>query len=415
MRRLNILVIVAFVVGCAHSMVQDGQIRSQDLRSMLARTAATRGLPLPDRLETVVVPHEDRTALLRALMADDWSEAEMREAQEMLTTVGLWPADLDLIDESIRVQAGEVAGLYSPPRHTLYLIEGVRIPEMVAASAVTGRDLYTEFVLSHEIVHALQHNAFPRLFEVTSERKDQDDAVFALHAAIEGDALRYGLQTIAPENALPSAEDFAKTQSAAVAGNLATAPPLLRESLLFPYISGYPLALAEAKQLLAAPPLSTEQVLHGDKRREPFWSISLEPSPAALPSSCSVVGENSMGEFLISVLLSDIDPSIPSTAWQGWNGDRYLVAHCAGRRQFFWITSWDSEVDAREFEKAYTAVGAVVSQRADLAKPPRTERSGANVIVVTDGLASFATELARRAVRTRISNLADLGVVNPGP
>lgn len=376
---------------------------------MLAKTAATRGLPLPDGLDTRVVPHADLPELLRQVLADDWTVEEMRAAEETLTAMGLWPDGVDMFEASIRLQGDQIAGLYSPPRRALYVVEGVPVPEFVSsASALSGRDLYTEFVLSHEIVHALQHQAFPQLFEVTSSWKDQDDVVFALHAAIEGDALRYGLEVIVPEEELPSPEVFLEVQSAETTGALAQAPSVLRAALVFPYASGYPLALAEGKQLLGSPPVSTEQAMHRDKRHEPFWSFDLGAARASLPSACEAVGENSVGEFLLSALFRDLGPAVDAGAWEGWNGDRYLVAVCGGRRQFVWITAWDSEADAREFQSAYNTIAVAVADRAVLAGPPQSLRSGDDVYVFTPGLAPLGNELGRYAERTRVGNLADL-------
>src|SRR6185503_6388390 len=198
--RRAVLILVLILGGCAYSIVEKGQVHSRDLRRMLARTAATRGLPLPDHLDTRVVQRTELPQLLTQMFHDEWTDQEARDAQETLSTLGLWPDRLDLLAESITLQGDEVAGLYSPQRRTLYVVEGVEAPAAIkAASAATGRDLFVEFVLSHEIVHALQHQAFPRLFETTSDWKDQDDVVFALHAAIEGDALRYGFEVIAPD------------------------------------------------------------------------------------------------------------------------------------------------------------------------------------------------------------------------
>jgi hypothetical protein len=202
---------------------------------------------------------------------------------------------------------------------------------------------------------------------------------------------------------------------------LQDAPALLRHTLLFPYISGYPMALAEAKHLLASPPVSTEQALHAERRHEQFWSISLEAMQRGLPSGCVALGENTMGEFLVSVLLRDLRPDTPTQAWEGWNGDRYLVARCGERHEFLWTTSWDSETDADEFHTAYATVAPAVSARAGLEVPPQTKSGGTEVMVFTAGFAALAEQVDRDAVRTRVGELAELIAVHerrdvpPGP
>lgn len=411
MTGLRALVLAVLLAGgCAHSMIEKGQLRAGDLRRMLARTAATRGLPLPEKLDTQVVPRAGLPAVLRQLFYDEWTDAEARAAEEMMTAMGLWPDGLDLLEQTIAVQGEQIAGLYSPPRRTLYIVEGVEIPDAAGStSAMIGRDLYTEFVLSHEIVHALQHGAFPELFEAASRWKDHDDVVHALHAALEGDAIRYGLEVVAPDGPLPEPRQFEEMQEQYAAGGaLAQAPALLRHLLFFPYVAGYPLALAEGKRLLREPPVSTEQALHADRRRQPFSLIDLSAAAGALPAGCALVGTNTMGELLISILMRARAESAESSAWEGWDGDRYLVARCEGERALFWTTRWDTEADAAEFERAYAAIAAAVRGAGKLASPLQIERHGEEVLIFNGELSLLPRQPTLRGQRSRVVNLTDL-------
>lgn len=410
MRLTFIVLVSALVAGCSYQLINDGQLRAQDFRRVLARTAAIRGLPLPEKIEPRVVQRENLPKLLEEIFYDEWTDAELRTAEETMTTIGLWPDGFDLLRESILVQGDEVAGLYSPARRTLYLVEGVELPDVfVVASATAGRDFYTEFVLSHEIVHALQHAAFASLFEATSTWKEQDDVVLALHAALEGDAIRYGFEVVSPEGTLPSAERFSELQERYLEDEaLSRAPALLRYSLLFPYVYGYPLSLAEGKHLLRQPPVSTEQAMHSDKRDEPFSVLDLSAVAAALPRGCRLVGQNTMGELLISILFRGFDEDIEESAWTGWDGDRYLVARCGEQRELVWLTSWDTETDAREFAAAYRSIASRVSARAGLALPPRADVRGKEVCVYSDGLARLAGEIDNHTQRARAATLDDL-------
>jgi hypothetical protein len=410
MRRILIVAVAVAAAGCTYSMIEHGQLRTGDFRRVLARTAAVRGLPLPAEIVPRVIQRDDVPRLLEEIFYDDWNEAELRRAEETMTTIGLWPDGVDLLRESIGVQGDEVAGFYSPARRTLYVVEGVELPSLLAASsAATGRDFYTEFVLSHEIVHALQHAAFPSLFHITSTWKEQDDVVLALHAALEGDAIRYGFEVISPDGVLPPAERFLELQEQYLKDEaLARAPALLRYSLLFPYVHGYPLSLEEGKHLLRQPPISTEQAMHASKRKEPFSLLDLSEAVAALPRGCRLVGQNTMGELLISILFRGFDSTVDAAAWSGWDGDRYLVARCGERRELLWSTSWDSETDAREFAAAYGSIASQVSARAGLAEPPRVDVQGKEVCVYTDGLASLAQQIGAHVRRRRAATLADL-------
>jgi hypothetical protein len=184
------------------------------------------------------------------------------------------------------------------------------------------------------------------------------------------------------------------------------APAVLRYLQRFPYARGYRLAQREGKHLLADPPASTEQAIHPDKRHEPFLSLDLGEVP--LPSECRKIGENTVGEALLSVLLRDLDASVAAAAWEGWGGDRYLVADCAGRRDFVWITAWDSEGDAGEFRAAYDGVAALLAERTGLDAAPRTEKAGVEVLVHTGPFRSIAASMAAHVRRRRVATLSDV-------
>ena len=71
---------------------------------------------------------------------------------------------------------------------------------------------------------------------------------------------------------------------------------------------------------------SREQVIHAAKRSEPFDVINLSVVREELPDGCDFATENTVGELQISTLFLDTAPEAPSAAWEGWNGDRYIVA-----------------------------------------------------------------------------------------
>ena len=76
----------------------------------------------------------------------------------------------------------------------------------------------------------------------------------------------------------------------------------------------------------------------------------------SLPEGCRFVYENTVGELALSALMSDWHDPAPRSAWEGWDGDRYLVARCEDRLGLLWISSWDTEADAREFAAAYEQI-----------------------------------------------------------
>jgi hypothetical protein len=400
------------LLGCAHSMISDGEIRSEALGELSMRTAAAAGAGVPGDLAAESIRREDTRALLREIALEDWTPEALAAYRDGLVTVGLWPDDRDLLDEFTSVGGEEVAGLYVPARRTLYVVEDPEIPLLLrVVSAIARRDLFREIVLAHELVHAIQHDTHPRLLEESLAWREQDDAAAAVSAAVEGDATRVGFEVVMPGR-LPSEQSVRDELASDVAsrskGPLAEAPALVRLTVAFPYEYGYGLSLAEGSALLDAPPASTEQVLHPEHRRAPFLAIDLKALREALPSGCRFVAENTVGELGLSVLFRDLSSAPDPSAWRGWDGDRYLVARCGERRELLWLTVWDGPVDAGEFEAGYRGIVAAVAARAGFDDPPRMRRAGKEVLVFTSGLAPLAERAPSLARRKLVATLDQL-------
>jgi hypothetical protein len=134
----------------------------------------------------------------------------------------------------------------------------------------------------------------------------------------------------------------------------ATAPMLIQETLLFPYLSGaeFVMRFKEKRpgQVPYRPlPSSTEQVMHPER----FLDSLDAPTRVVLPgpSGATVVYENDLGEFetrlLLFQFLKDVDAA--SRGSSGWAGDRYYVVNTPQGAGLTWVSVWDSAVDAAEF------------------------------------------------------------------
>ncbi len=412
-----LLLALSLLSGCAFSLVQDGRLREEPFADVVTRTAAARGDPRPESVDARVVAQDEVPALLRASIAHDWSPEDLARYQERLVAIGLWPPERDLLDETLRVAREEIAGFYVSERRVLYVVEEVRAPfSLRVLSALLRRDFLREWVLAHELVHLLQHRALPSLFEASSWT-EQDDAGSAVQAAIEGDATHYGMLAMLPpgsEGQLPAPADMqaamAQELESKQDGALADAPGLLRLTLAFPYARGYPLSLAEGTALLEAPPASTEQVLHEERRHADFQVADLTRLEESLPPGCESLGQNTVGELGSWVLLSDLgaQPAAALAASDGWDGDRYLAARCGEQRAFLWWSAWDTEEDAIEFAEAYAGIATAAEARAGLASLPRIERAGVRVIISSEPLEGLLPLLDERARWARIESLDEL-------
>jgi hypothetical protein len=394
-------------------MVQGDRIREDAFDDVLSRTVAARDLAVPDRFDSRVIRRDDIPDLLRDAIVADWDPQAIADYQETLVAIGAWPADRDLVDEYVSVSQEELAGVYIPTESTLFVVEDAPIPfSLRVLSAVARRDLMREIVLAHELVHLLQHGAYPELLEDDPRWRDQDDAAAALGAALEGDATRFGiLAVIGDEDALPSPESFRADIEAGQtddSGALARAPALLRLTLAFPYVSGYALSLKEGAALLDDPPASTEQAIHPTKRHEPFLAIDLSPARGALPDHCRWLGDNTLGELGISVLLRDLGDAPSPSTWEGWDGDRFLAARCGQRHAFVWETRWDTDGDAAEFANAYAGIAIRIRDRIGLERAPAILLDGSRVRIVSDPLRRVSDALDTLSRRARVARVTEL-------
>jgi hypothetical protein len=150
---------------------------------------------------------------------------------------------------------------------------------------------------------------------------------------------------------------------------LAASPLVVRERLLFPYLSGA--ELARAMSLGGAPdsvlrrlPRSTEQVLHVEayRGRAPGSAPIAVALPPLAPAGGAVVAENTLGEFDTRLVLFGVldDLNRAARAAQGWGGDRWAVVRTGAGDALAWLTVWDAPSDAAEF---YEAMGEFVAAR----------------------------------------------------
>lgn len=411
--RVGAVAALVLLSACAHPLVSDGRLQQEPFERLSARTELVTGTPHPADLRALPVTRAEIPGILRRVIESQWGDEELRDYQDALIAMGLWPRERDLLEVTLAVFETEVVGFYVPADRTLYVVSDADVPMLMELFTLfTGRDLYREAVLAHELVHAHQHSSHPRLLDTSLRSPDQGDAAMAASAVLEGDALRAGfevsLRSAAPPDPRQVELAFAGEAQGKEAGPLADAPALIRLTYVFPYVQGYRLAHAEGSALLDAPPASTEQLMHPERRRADFLALDLSRVAEGLPSECRFLFEDTVGELNLSVLFRDHAEAVAPAIWEGWDGDRYVAARCRGRREFLWLTCWDSVADAEDFEAAYRAIAASVAERAELSGPPVSLRDGSRVIVLTEGLEALLPWVEVLARPARVDSLEAL-------
>lgn len=341
----------------------------------------------------------DVHAAVAAELARPEARAGLAARQAAYRRLGLIPDTLDLAALTARVMDEQVAGYYDPRSKILYVVDG-------ADSAATAA------ALRHELVHALQDQHL-NLDSLVTRARDLD-AEAAARAALEGQAMWVQLgggRDIASR--LPGGWDRVREDIRANADRdpaLAGAPLVVREGVLFPYLSGAELARQAAAagrfdSLARRPPAGTRLVLHPEAYLAPparaprLTTVTLPP-----PRAGSVGATNVLGEFDTRLFLyqhtQDLGGSARAAA--GLAGDRWATVRTGSGDAFVWLTVWDTGADAAEF---FQAAGDAVSKRYEGARADSAAAGGAR----GGGTVKTYTAAARdggRVVRVRALDVA---------
>jgi hypothetical protein len=303
------------------------------------------GLKFKDQPKVETRTKEQVRSFLEKRFADEVSDDEIEGQQIMYSRLGLIPDTMKLKQFMLDLLTEQVAGFYDPKTKVLYIVDGAP-PEQVG------------FVVSHELVHALQ-DQYTNLDSI-QDTKGNNDRSMAAQAVFEGQAMLVPLKAaLGPGAYFPGGWDRVREmirQQQASMPIFNSAPFALQETLLFPYLSGAEfMRRFESERPGEQPynanmPTSTEQILHEQayfgKQRDTPTEVTL-PSPR----EGKVLYSDDMGEFETRLFLfqhlQDQNDAVRGAA--GWDGDRYLVIRTPRGDGIAWLTVWDSNIDAAEF------------------------------------------------------------------
>ena len=328
---------------------------------LLPDLAARSGLELREPVRLEMRSREELVRYLESKLDEELPEEEARATVEAYALFGLVPDTLDLREVLLALYTEQVAGFYEPDSTTLFVMDDQ--PEALL-----------EGLLVHELVHAVQDQWID--LGALADPKLGSDRATAAQAAIEGHATLVMLEYMAEQaqgtpvdlGALPNFANLLRSQLEGARDQfpaLAAAPPVIQESLLFPYLegAGYVHGLwAQGDRV--APfgeylPKSTEQILGGTADDVP---IELAMSV----SGADILHEDVLGRLELGVMLDQhLGPGSARFA-DGWGGDRYVLVEVGtGERGLIWYSVWDDEA-ARDrfverFRDALGSLGGVAS------------------------------------------------------
>lgn len=237
------------------------------------------------------------------------------------------------------------------------------------------QDAELPFVVAHELGHSLQfqHFRIPDIASVTDE-----DARLARLSLLEGDAMLAMAAFASDENYLPLSRMLVRVaeganeaslqgyrQALEQSPELRGAPPFQRERLVFPYQAGASFVaqvhraggFALVNRLYDVPPATTEQILHPEKYLAGELAVPVR-APAA-PAGWEVVQSGHVGQLLVRAMLDVCNERpVSHEAAVGWGGDAFTVVSRGEQGALLFVSTWDSEADAQEFERAMRATAA---------------------------------------------------------
>jgi hypothetical protein len=425
-------------------------------RAMELLLPGLRKIPFKHEVKRDVTKREDMKAMILKEIDEDMTPAEFRTNELAMKAFGLLPHDFNLKETLAQVYAEEVAAFYDPKTKTMHLIEEPKPKEKKAPTffeRLFGKDdsfnkENNKTVIAHELTHALadQHYDLDAMQKVS---KHDDDRSLALDALIEGEATMAmfgaGMEdwdgtaiTSAPADRMEFTFNLLAPFLPFLGGGktLRNAPPIIGESMTFPYFKGmvFCTKLANAggwgaiDEAYRDPPLSTEQILHPDKYKlKPDYPMAIDLGTLRPGEGWTEVGRNVLGEMQMAIMLKKYGGT---GAAAGWDGDKYAIFEGPKTKLgLVWLSTWDSEDDAREFAKSYINYQTVKIGK--LGKPPKpipdsvwrnegeslyvVQRRGRDVAVVEGFSPESTPPLVDGAFRARQTEVKPMGSKVAGP
>jgi hypothetical protein len=373
------------------ALADEGKYDAAVLKYMDAYEAllpSMRKLPFKRDVKGHFTPRKNMPAMVEQMFAEEVKPEEMRADELAMKALGLIPRDMDLKATMVRLMSEEMAGFYDSKKETMHLIHEELAPprpkgqkpglwERLFGDPDKGRfdKEQSKQVLAHELTHALADQNFD-LDALREAAEGDGDREMAAVALIEGEAMLTmtgaaaedweGTTTASiPAGPLEVQMNVMSSMAGALGGPaMRDVPPVLRETLIFPYTKGLIFVAHQTNAggwraldwAYAHPPLSTEQILHPEKygggaKADPPTAIDLGELPAG--DGWTELDRDTLGELVIGIMLAK-HGGRPAAA--GWDGDAAATFEGpGGKLGLVWLSTWDTAADAREFARGYAA------------------------------------------------------------
>jgi hypothetical protein len=343
-----------------------------EVAQILADLAKLRGVAEVTAVERVFLDDEEFRAALDEQVGSNLDDGYFDRLGQAFVRIGMLEDEEvgALRDAMLATMVATHLALYDPWTKRIVARDTLDDP----ASRLVGADFAQRAVLAHELAHALQDQRF-ELAQYLGPQIVTWDRRMANAALVEGDAVAMAAEWTAglPEESFVGSDvdigadtrtniEMSLLLQAAVGGGLVDATVMV-----YSYANGAALVQSLVRAggweavdaAFAAPPLSSEQVLHPSKYTTARdWPVTIEP---ALPQDVQAAGwsvrsRDTFGELFVQLVVKPKEGERAALeASIGWDGDRFLVYERGDERAGLWVTVWDSELDA---EQAARQLGA---------------------------------------------------------
>lgn len=363
-----------------------------------------------DQIPTPEVLTGEELGELEASKGGSGNDPDLAADEAVVRILGLLTPH-EQLEDAVGATADLAAAAYDPETDRLYVI----------SDAVGAEPALVEFLLAHELTHAIEDQVFG-LADLTAV--SDDDSALAQLALSEGTAtalmVDYGSRYLNP---------FELTAAgASIDASTGAVPKFIVEQLEWAYTGGMDFvnglrAVTDDWKLVdhalgSRPPRSTEQILHPLSYLRDERPVEVEVRSDALEgdgwkrATAGVAGEFSTRQLLEL----GVEPTQAARAAAGWNGDRYELwqretdpaeCHNSCRGDLVLALRWKlaSAADAAELHRSLgvylreglggSAAGSVIELGAGSAA---TARAGSEVALVFAPDAALARGVADEQV-----------------
>ena len=403
-RRLQIIALLTLALcGCAYTLVHDGAVNQTKAQQIEAGIERFRGLDFSAPVPLVLKTRDQALEMMRAEIARDHTEDQMRIGSLTGAMTGVYPAGMDLKAETLKLLRSQVAGFYDPHAKQMVLVEGgIDIGFWnSAAGFVTRRDLAGEMLLAHELTHALQDQHF-HIEQMIDKVKDNDDRDLALKAVAEGDATLAGYGYVVGnlgEASIGAILDRMNDLPKTVAAQSGDVPLGLSAPMIFQYADGVRFVAeayrrggwAAVNAIYADPPQATLQIMNPELyfgRRAQLVEINLTGYQDVL-KDWKKADDDTYGAMLLKVIIQrNLGMTAPEIALvEHWSGDRMIVLQKDSALTVLWIIGFRDSETAKRFGDVYASILDRISRPEML---HRVEVKAPNVLIaIGDGARQF--------------------------